>query len=773
MGEVVGSAEFELRATRDQLKRDIEAAEKDLKDFGNRAEKDASEVAKRVEENFSGTARGLAIGISALTAAFTAGLAFAVQFGRATLQMADNIADSARKIGIGTTALQEFQYVARRTGGEAEAVSGALDTFADKLASAAAGLSRSDLRLFQALGLDQEALRGFRDTEAALEDVIDRIGALTNEADRAAIAEKLGLEPLAAALREGSGEVERLRAEAQALGFVLDAELVAKGAAAQEQLESLSEVIGIQMAGAFIGLSDEVIAFTGWLSGALDMLNRFTEGFERFERKGQALTQANTLRLQGAGQMFGSAFTGNWSGVKEGWGRMTGANDAYWAVQGGSGFSEMDDPALVNQQIAGLPPAPAPRRPRRSDHSPTFSPPSRPERVARQDNSAQREAEREARRAERAEQEIFRARQRLLDVAEGDLLTAQQRYDLAQEQLALDREARDAEIASKTQRGELKKTEAQQLKLANQQADALEDRTLADNAFREIEDERLANERLLADLSADLVSLQIGAARTAKERQRLELDLLEITQRQRREALRTELDRDPNLTAGQRADAMGRLDQVEAAERRAVERDNQSPLQRWRDESLRSADEVEEAYGRIAANGLDALNDGLVDAIMNTRSLGEVFAQVASQIIADLLRISIRRSIVEPLANMLFPGAGGGSQNMLSSLLGGPSRGIPGFASGVSNFSGGLAYVHQGEVLANLAPGTDVIPAHKVGGLGGRPMNFDLRGAVMTKDLLRQMERMAMQSGGAAFNAARATIPTEQARKRRFGFGGG
>lgn len=35
----------------------------------------------------------------------------------------------------------------------------------------------------------------------------------------------------------------------------------------------------------------------------------------------------------------------------------------------------------------------------------------------------------------------------------------------------------------------------------------------------------------------------------------------------------------------------------------------------------------------------------------------------------------------------------------------------PRFASGVTNFEGGLAYVHKGELLANLPAGTDVIPA--------------------------------------------------------------
>ena len=36
------------------------------------------------------------------------------------------------------------------------------------------------------------------------------------------------------------------------------------------------------------------------------------------------------------------------------------------------------------------------------------------------------------------------------------------------------------------------------------------------------------------------------------------------------------------------------------------------------------------------------------------------------------------------------------------------------FAGGVENFQGGLAYVHQGELLVNLPKGTDVIPANKV-----------------------------------------------------------
>lgn len=47
---------------------------------------------------------------------------------------------------------------------------------------------------------------------------------------------------------------------------------------------------------------------------------------------------------------------------------------------------------------------------------------------------------------------------------------------------------------------------------------------------------------------------------------------------------------------------------------------------------------------------------------------------------------------------------------------------IPKFAQGVTNFEGGLAYVHQGEMLANLPPGTNVIPKAQVAAAAG-PQN--------------------------------------------------
>src|SRR5690606_11054834 len=203
---VIGSAAFELRARRDQLKKDLAEAERDLKQFVNNAEGEAN----RGSAGIGRATKAIGIAVAALTAVFTAAITGAFAVGRASLQMAEDLSNSARRIGISTTTLQEWQYVARKTGEEANAVGGALEAFANRLAGAASKLSKEDVRLFRSIGLEPEDLQAFRSTEEALDNVIDRIGSLKSEADRAAIAEKLGLGPLATALREGADEVARL-----------------------------------------------------------------------------------------------------------------------------------------------------------------------------------------------------------------------------------------------------------------------------------------------------------------------------------------------------------------------------------------------------------------------------------------------------------------------------------------------------------------------------------------------------------------------------------
>lgn len=698
-GNVVGSAEFELRATRKKLADDLRQSERDVKGFMDRVEGDANRSAKSVGNSFGGMVRSLTVGITALTAVFAAGLAMALKFGQASLKMADDMANSARRIGMSTTALQEWQYVARKTGSTATEAGSALEAFASKWEQAQAGLNKEASKSFAALGFSQEKLRSFTDAEQALDAVTDRIGALSSASDRAAIAEKLGLGALASALREGSDEVDRLRGEAAALGFVMDAEVIQKGADAQGQLEDLAQVIGIQMAEAFIDLSDEVLAFTQVIADALKGLNRFIARFNEWK--------------SGNDEVYGAGWTDKFL-----WKDAPGALKDVWNAErsGTAGAirqarntpnGDEDDPAVTRQLIAQLD-AEEQRKDRRDRGG------GRPDLVPtppRPDKSGARAMEREARRAERVEQEIFRARQRALGIFDREALTVQERFDIEQAQVKLEREAEQKQLESRLARKDITKAEFDQLKLLNDQTATLEDRVAADILARDLADERLAQERALSDLTADLLSLRSGAARTAKERRDIELRLLAMAQQRAREDLERDLARTPGLSEADKQARRDALGNYQTAQTAAFYRQNMGPMEAWRDANLRTAAEVQEAYERVATRGLDALNDGLVDAIMNTRSLGDVFGAVAKQILADLLSISVRQSIVEPLAAALFGGGGGAAPAASGGSDGGGwlkkalgwGRALFGFSEGGYTGDGGkhepAGLVHKGEYV--------------------------------------------------------------------------
>lgn len=701
-GNVVGSAEFELRATRKKLADDLRQSERDVKGFMDRVEGDANRSAKSVGNSFGGMVRSLTLGITALTAVFAAGLAMALKFGQASLKMADDMANSARRIGISTTALQEWQYVARKSGSTATEAGTALEAFASKWEQAQAGLSKQAGDAFKALGFQQEDLRRFASAEEALDSVVDRIGDLSSASDRAAIAEKLGLVALVPALREGSDEVARLRDEAAALGFVMDEELIRKGAEAQGKLDDLSQVIGIQMAEAFINLSDEVLAFTQVIADALKGLNDFIGKFDAWKR--------NTDEAYGPGWTDKFLWRDAPGALRDAWNAETSGRAGAMRRAAKTPNGDEDDPAVTRQLIAQLDASDSRRRGRALSSGRTSLTPVQP-RGRSSNSSAQREAEREARRVERVEQEIFRARQRALGIFDREALTVQERFDIEQAQVKLEREAEQKQLESRLARKDITQAEFDQIKLINDQTATLEDRVAADILARDLADERLAQERMLSDLTADLLSLQSGAARTAKERRDIELRLLAMAQQRAREDLERDLARTPGLSDADKQARRDALGNYQTAQTAAVNRQNMGPLEAWRDANLRTAAEVQEAYERVATRGLDALNDGLVDAIMNTRSLGDVFGSVAKQILADLLSISVRQSIVEPLAAALFGGGGGaapaasggsGGGGWLRKALGW-GRSLFGFSEGGYTGDGGkhepAGLVHKGEYV--------------------------------------------------------------------------
>lgn len=721
---VVGSAAFELRATKKKLGEDIKAAERDLKSAMGQIERDADKGAKSIGASIGRMATVAVTAVTALVTVLGMAAAGALNLGLQGMRMADDMANTARKIGIGTDALQEWRHVAERTGGTARDADQALDKFSLKLAQASAGVKKDAVDAFNLIRLKPDQLKSFSSVEAALGEVVDRIKSLKSEADRIAAIEALGLGGLSPALRDATVDVERLRDEARSLGIVMDQELIKRASEAQGQIDTLSDVIDINLKSAFIDLAPVIIKAIELVAKLAEKLSEAMDAWRDLETKtGRGLNRerealikerdalvqtapdGRVLPLDGQRIMAKPVAGRNYTPQP----RATNGVDGFAVagvkpVDAGEHFDALNwRIAQIDSEMASRATSRTPNRTDRDDGTNlTLPAPKTP---------VDRSEEREKRRYERVEQEIFRARQRALGVFDREALTVQERFNIEQAQVKLEREAEQQQLESRLARKDITKAEYDQLKLINDQTATLEDRVASDILARDLADERLTQERALSDLTRDLLSLQSGAARTAQERRDIELRLLAMAQERAREDLERELSRTPGLSDADKQARRDELGRVERAQTDAVNRQNMGPMEAWRDANLLIAAEVQEAYERVATRGLDALNDGLVDAIMNTRSLGDVFGAVAKQILADLLSISVRQSIVEPLAAALFGGSGGGAPAASGGSGGGGwlkkalgwGRSLFGFSEGGYTGDGGknepAGLVHKGEYV--------------------------------------------------------------------------
>jgi len=97
----------------------------------------------------------------------------------------------------------------------------------------------------------------------------------------------------------------------------------------------------------------------------------------------------------------------------------------------------------------------------------------------------------------------------------------------------------------------------------------------------------------------------------------------------------------------------------------------QTPLQEFRS----SIKTVTEELQNMAVRGLQNLEDNLTAVVMGTKSAKDAFSDMARSIISDLIRIQIRKSIVEPLSGYLDTAIGAitGTRAMGGSVTAGKS----------------------------------------------------------------------------------------------------
>lgn len=120
-------------------------------------------------------------------------------------------------------------------------------------------------------------------------------------------------------------------------------------------------------------------------------------------------------------------------------------------------------------------------------------------------------------------------------------------------------------------------------------------------------------------------------------------------------------------------------------------------------------------------------------------------------------------SLANAVVGGFLPGGG-----MKSKMLGGGAK-IPGFNNGGSFKIGGNPGIDKNLIQFWGSKG-ETVDIHRKGADrgSGSPLLFDLRGAVMTTDLLQQMQSMAAQAGGMALSSARQVVPADANRVQTY-----
>lgn len=300
--------------------------------------------------------------------------------------------------------------------------------------------------------------------------------------------------------------------------------------------------------------------------------------------------------------------------------------------------------------------------------------------------AAARRAAAERARAERERISAIRdaadAEQRLADLAQSiedaraalaTTIEDQVRFQL--EAADNDRETFNRRIATEQEIGALTEQEADNLRQLNDQRTELLKEAIRRN--RDAQEFRLAERQAQRDLDtaieigraeAEILQAQRNLARTSDQRRAVDEQLINLQfdeERARNDFL---------ITYAARLEAQAELlgleqDEIDAAraqaeiaaarnatleERRGLAQQgsaesNASPLQSFLLSIPQTADELNESLENVAANGLASVVDGLTDAIVNFRSLGDVGRSILQSLTAQLVRLALQQIVLKTI----------------------------------------------------------------------------------------------------------------------------
>jgi tape measure domain-containing protein len=296
--------------------------------------------------------------------------------------------------------------------------------------------------------------------------------------------------------------------------------------------------------------------------------------------------------------------------------------------------------------------------------------------------------------------------------------------------------------------------------------------------MRELQEENVELQQSQIDAERDRLETAGRLATTTAERRAIELRLLDLQKQEERLKLQSIRD---NATLAQaerdRATAaLASLDAKYGQKAEAVNAQYKTPGEAYL--AGLNAEDINEQLESVAVDGLKGLEDQLTSTISKVFELGGAFGKIANQIIADLVRIAVRKAIIAPIAGALF-GSGEGLGGLLGQILGGRSA-APRASGGHVN-AGQIYRVNETGVEGFQPAGSGkIIPLGRMrqgGGGGGttvlQTFTIDARYGITTPELLQHVNQLATaraaQAGRASYEASQRGVPQRIDRLQKLG----
>lgn len=664
-----------------------------------------------------------------------------VGLAKQSLDFASAIGDTAQQIGVSSKELQVYRYAATQAGLTQEEMETGLRKLTVSLGQAALG-AKAQGAAFAALGISVRDSTGHVKTAGqVLPEIANALERIKDPAQRAAaevaIFGRAGqkLDPI---LSRGADNIDAYAKRAEELGLVLDDKLIDQADEAADRMAELTTQMKVSFAGVVASNANAILGLANALSSLTSNALQFIATYPKLSGAlagaalGSRIGGLPGALLGGAAGAYGGSVVGQKTddanmdvGFRRD--RLNAAIAAFkrereirakdrkngqplFRVRKGNGFNAafaelqkqmgLSDAAManLNKPAAGaLPPVDLPAFLASGGGGGGG-------RKGRSGPSPEELAEREARRLESFYDDLARFDSDLLSAKMANTADSDQLAALAKQQLTIEMDRTDEAIKAAVVSGELKQAEADKLLERTQQLRAEKLLTINTDALEESARERLDITLAANDNERDILQGLEALATTQAERRAIALSMLDLDEQEERLRLQQiiDLEKIGKATAAEARiaeDRLAKLPQIYADRRQGAMQSTEGPMDAYIRGLPNTAAEMDEALQNVKANGLKAVEDGLVDIIINFENLGDVAKRVLKQIAADLLRLAIQK--------MIFAVIGGGT---------GGGVPMPGFATG--GFVSGPGTGTSDSINARLSDGEFVVNAAAVRKVG-------------------------------------------------------